>query len=102
MLTLPLEPTDDRADPIFKDAAGCAKWLGQLQLTNLQLAHSLLYTQLGELNRYPMRGLERLNTLELLRETVGYVQDDYAKKLIAKPLRSRNCGTAFHPSEAQA
>lgn len=86
MLTLPLEPTDDRADPVFKDAEGCAKWLGQLQLTNLQLAHSLLYTQLCELNRYPMRGLERLDTLELLRETVGYVQDDYAKKLIAKPL----------------
>lgn len=86
MLTLPLEPTDDRANPLFKDAAGCAQWLGQLQLTNLQLAHSLLLTQINELNRYPMRGLERLNTLELLRETVGYVQDDYAKKLIAKPL----------------
>jgi len=86
MLTLPLEPTDDRANPLFKDAAGCAQWLSQLQLTNLQLAHSLLLTQINELNRYPMRGLERLNTLELLRETVGYVQDDYAKKLIAKPL----------------
>ncbi|TAN75445.1 MAG: hypothetical protein EPN14_08455 [Gallionella sp.] len=86
MLTLPLEPTDDRADPIFKDAASCARWIGQLQLTNLQLAHSLLLTQVNELNRYPMRGLERLNTLELLRETVGYVQDDYARKLIAKPL----------------
>lgn len=86
MLTLPLDPTDDRADPIFKDASGCAKWLGQLQLTNLQLAHSLLYSQINELNRYPMRGLERFNTLELLRETVGYVQDDYAKKLISKPL----------------
>lgn len=86
MLTLPLEPTDDRANPLFKDAAGCAQWLGQLQLTNLQLAHSLLLTQINELNRYPMRGLERLNTLELLRETVGYVQDDYAKKLIAKAL----------------
>ncbi len=86
MLTLPLDPTDDRADPIFKDASECAKWLGQLQLTNLQLAHSLLYTQISELNRYPMRGLERFNTLELLRETVGYVQDDYAKKLISKPL----------------
>jgi hypothetical protein len=86
MLTLPLEPTDDRANPVFKDAAGCAKWLGQLQLTNLQRAHSLLLTQINELNRYPMLGLERLNTLELLRETVGYVQDDYAKKLIAKPL----------------
>ena len=86
MLTLPLEPTDDRANPLFKDAAGCAQWLGQLQLTNLQLAHSLLLTQINEFNRYPMRGLERLNTLELLRETVGYVQNDYAKKLIAKPL----------------
>lgn len=86
MLTLPLEPTDDRANPLFKDAASCAKWLGQLQLTNLQLAHSLLYTQISELNRYPMRGLERLDTLELLRETVGYVQDDYAKKLTSKPL----------------
>ena len=86
MLTLPLEPTDDRANPLFKDAAGCAQWLSQLQLTNLQLAHSLLLTQINELNRYPMRGLERLNTLELLRETVGYVQDDYAKKLVAKPL----------------
>mgnify|MGYP005805621677 CR=1 FL=1 len=86
MLTLPLEPTDDRANPHFKDAAGCTQWLGQLQLTNLQLAHSLLFTQINEFNRYPMRGLERLNTLELLRETVGYVQDDYAKKLIAKPL----------------
>jgi len=86
MLTLPLEPTDDRANPLFKDAASCAQWLAQLQLTNLQLAHSLLFTQIREFNRYPMRGLERMNTLELLRETVGYVQDDCAKKLIARPL----------------
>lgn len=86
MLTLTLEPTDNLANPIFKDAAGCAQWLSQLQLTNLQLAHSQLLTQINELNRFPMSGLERLNSLELLRETVGYVQDDYAKKLIAKPL----------------
>lgn len=86
MLTLPLEPTDDRADPLFKDAAGCAQWLGQLQLTNLQRAHSLLLIQINELNRYPMRAVERLNILELLRETVGHVQNDYAKKLVAKPL----------------
>jgi cyclic-di-GMP-binding protein len=86
MLTLPLEPTDDRANPLFKDAESCAQWLKQLQLTNLQLAHSLLLTQINELTRFPMRGLERLNTLELLRDTVHYVQNDYAKKLIAKPL----------------
>lgn len=86
MLTLPLEPTDDRANPLFKDAESCAQWLKQLQLTNLQLAHSLLLTQINELTRFPMRGMERLNTLELLRDTVHYVQNDYAKKLIAKPL----------------
>lgn len=86
MLILPLEPTDDRANPIFKDTVSCELWLRQLQLTNLQLAHSQLLYQIGELNRYPMHGLERLNTLELLRETVGFVQEDYAKKLIGKPL----------------
>jgi len=85
-LTFPLEPTDDLADPLFRDAVSCAQWLKQLQLTNLHLAHSLLLTQLNELNRFPMRGLERLNTLELLRDTVHYVQNDYAKKIIAKPL----------------
>ena len=86
MLTLPLEPTDDLADPAFKDETSCSKWLAQLQLTNLQPAHSQLFIQLNEFNRYPMRGLDRLNTLERLRETIGYVQDNYAKKLIAKPL----------------
>lgn len=86
MLTLPLDPTDDRANPAFKDAAGCAQWLGQLQLTNLHLAHGVLRTQLDELNRYPMRGLERLHILELLRETVSSIQADYARKLVARKL----------------
>ena len=86
MLTLPIEPTDDRANPLFKDAGSCTQWLKQLQLTNLQLAHSLLLTQVNEFTRFAMRGLERLHTLELLRDTVHYVQNDYAKKLIAKPL----------------
>ncbi len=86
MLTLSLEPIDPLAHPAFRDVAGCAQWLSQLQLTNLQLAHSLLYTQITQLNRCALPGLERLNILEQLRETVGFVQDDYAKKLIAKPL----------------
>jgi hypothetical protein len=86
MLNLPLEPTDDRADPLFRDAESCAKWLSQLQLTNLQQAHGLLLTQINELTRFPMSGMERLKTLELLRDTVHYVQNDYARKLISKPL----------------
>ena len=86
MLNLPLDPTDDRADPVFRDVAGCEQWLGQFQLTNLQQAHTTLHNQIGELNRYPMRGLERLQVLELLRETVSHLQDDYARKLVTKPL----------------
>lgn len=90
MLTLPLDPTDDRANPAFRDAASCAQWLGQLQLTNLHAAHGALRAQLDEFNRYPMRGPERLNALELLRETVSFVQGDYAKKLVAKKLPLSN------------
>ncbi|HUX89099.1 MAG TPA: hypothetical protein VMV48_00220 [Gallionellaceae bacterium] len=86
MLILPLEPTDDRANPAFKNPASCEQWLSQLQFTNLHAVHNLLRTQLGEFNRFPMRVLDRLNTLEKLRETVATVQAEYAKKLIAKKL----------------
>jgi hypothetical protein len=85
-LELPLEPTDDRANPAFKNAASCALWVRQLQLTNLQLAHQQLLAQVNELNRYPMRHIDRLNTLEALRETVDHVQQSYSAKLIARPL----------------
>jgi hypothetical protein len=83
---LPLDPTDDLANPAFKDAASCAKWLGQLQLTNLNLAQGTLRAQLDEFNRYPLRGKDRLHTLEILRDTVATVQADYAKKLFGKKL----------------
>ncbi len=86
MLTLPLEPTDDRANPAFKNKAALEQWLAQLQLTNLHAAHQQLRKQMDEFNRFPMRALDRLHTLELLRETVAVVQADYAKKLVAKKL----------------
>ena len=86
MLTLPLEPTDDRANPAFRNPASCELWLSKLQFTNLHAVHSLLRAQLDEFNRLPLRVLDRLNTLEKLRETVATVQADYAKKLIAKKL----------------
>lgn len=83
---LPLEPTNDRARPAFTDAATCAKWLSQLQLTNLNLAHGTLRAQLDEFSRYPLRGKDRLQTLEALRETVATVQLDFAKRLLGKKL----------------
>ncbi len=86
MLTLSLEPTDDQANPTFKDLSSCEKWLAKLQLTNLQIAHSKLLIEINELNSYAMRGTDRMNILELLRDTVDYVQTEYAKKLAGKPL----------------
>jgi hypothetical protein len=86
MLTLPPEIRDDLANPAFKDAASCSKWLAQLQLTNLHQVHGVLRAQLDELNRFRLPGQERLQIMELLRETVSFVQADYAKKLIAKKL----------------
>lgn len=83
---LSLEPISDQANPAFKDAAACAKWLSQLQLTNLNLAQGTLRAQLDEFNRYPLRGKERLQTLETMRETVATVQTDFAKKLAGKKL----------------
>ncbi len=86
MLTLAIEPTDDRANPICKDLSSCRKWLAKLQLTNLKLAHSHLLTEMTELNRYPMRITDRIVILEVLRDTVDYVQSEYTKKLAGKPL----------------
>ncbi len=86
MLTLPLEPTDDRASPAFNNPATCKKWLAQLQFTDLQATSANLRGQLDEFNRYPMRGQDRLKTLDMLRETVHDVQRDYSKRLIGKPL----------------
>jgi hypothetical protein len=86
LLSLSLDPTVSHANPAFRNAAGCAQWLGQLQLTNLRLAHDALRKQLDELNRCPLSGLERLGIMEQLRETVADIQTDYAGKLSAKKL----------------
>jgi len=83
---LSLDPIDELAKPAFKDVTTCLKWLSQLQLTNLNLAQGTLRAQLDEFNRYPLRGKERLKTLEAMRETVAAVQADYAKKLYGKKL----------------
>ncbi|GAB1233468.1 hypothetical protein [Ferrigenium sp. UT5] len=83
---LSLEPTDDRAHPAFRDVASCRQWLGQLQLTNLNLAHASLRTEIDELNRLALPGRERLQVLEALRETVAQVQHDFARKLVGKAL----------------
>jgi hypothetical protein len=86
MLILSLEPTDEDARPAFKNVSTCKKWLKQLQFTNLGATQALLHEQLAEFDRYPVRGLERLEVMELLRETVHELQEECAKRIDAKPL----------------
>lgn len=81
---LPQESAAVLDQPPFKDAASCTTWLGQLQLTNLGLAQSTLRKQLEDLNRLQIDGGERLQILEILRETVAMVQNDFARKLLGK------------------
>ena len=83
---LPLEPINEQARPVFKDAVTCSKWLNQLQLTNLNLAQHTLRMQLDEFNRSLIRGKDRFQALEAMRETVATVQTDFAKKLFGKKL----------------
>jgi hypothetical protein len=86
MLIWSLEPTDEDASPAFKNVSTCKKWLQQMQFTNLSATQANLREQLAEFDRYPVRGLERLQVLETLRKTVHELQEDCAKKIDAKPL----------------
>ncbi len=86
MLILSLEPTDEDARPAFKNVSTCKKWLQQLPFTNLSATQALLREQLAEFDRYPVRGLERLQVLEFLRETVRELQEDGAKRIAGSPL----------------
>ena len=83
---LSLEPTDDKARPAFHNEAGCRAWLSQLQLTNLGSAQGNVRKQVDELNRFPMQAEERLRILEALREPVAQLQNDFARRLVGKPL----------------
>ncbi|MGI9046294.1 MAG: hypothetical protein ACR2FI_05810 [Burkholderiales bacterium] len=64
---------------LFHDARSCKRWLSALALTNAQLAHREISAQLAKQQEAQLSGLERLKILELLREPVAFVQDQYRK-----------------------
>lgn len=83
---LNLPQTDAKAKPAFTDAASCARWISQFQLTDIRLAHQTLSKKLWELNHASLPPVDRLKITEQLREIVGIVQSGYAKKIAGKPL----------------
>lgn len=87
MLNLDLPAIDPAAPrPEFSDAAACRQWLKALPLTNVQAVQGELGQQLELLSHYPLSALERLKTLELMREIVAYIAGELGKKYHNKPL----------------
>ncbi len=83
---LSLPQTDAKVKPAFTDAASCARWISQFQLTDIRLAHQTLSKKIWELNHAELAPLDRLKITEQLRETVEIVQSGYARKIVGKPL----------------
>ena len=85
MTDLDLPAVSPDAEPEFKDASGCAKWLQTVPLINVGPAHSRLLEALEELNAYKVSPAERLKIMELLREPVSFVQKEQSKKFSSRP-----------------
>ncbi|MGH8715416.1 MAG: hypothetical protein ACREUI_01570 [Burkholderiales bacterium] len=86
MLPMPLPDIRPGAATELRDAASCKRWVEQLPLTNPAQAHQALTAELKRFLQFKTGSLERLKTLEVLRETVELVQAECAKKYSAKPL----------------
>jgi len=85
-MNLDLPPTDTQQPPQFADLAQCRTWQAALPLSNPVQAQAQLLRQLHLLNRYTLTGEVRLAMLELLRESIQFVQEESAKKFSGKPL----------------
>jgi hypothetical protein len=81
-----LPPVSRNQPPAFADAKGCREWLNHLPLANPTQAQSQLGTELDRLNHYALAAGERLRILELLRESVAFVQNECTKRFAARAL----------------
>jgi hypothetical protein len=70
----------------FNDSATCERWVQQLPLTNIQQSHRLLKSQIATLRAARLPALERLRILESLRQSIAFVQGEYANRYIGRPL----------------
>lgn len=86
MLLMPLPEVRSGADTELSDAASCKRWVEQLPLTNSAQVQQALTSELKRFLEFRTGPLERLKTLEKLRETVELVQTECAKKYAGKPL----------------
>lgn len=99
--TAPEPLPDAAAGGAFIDAAGCARWLKGVSLMHALSAHRQLTTRLAALNAVELNAEDRLGILETLRQPVVYVQAEFARAFIGKPLPVRAEGRdAFRACQA--
>jgi hypothetical protein len=70
----------------FADAKGCKEWLGALPLTNIPQAQTLVLEGLGALNESDFPAIERLKSLELLRDKIAFLQGEQRSRYFGKSL----------------
>jgi len=89
----PVSRSGQRA-PQFQDKPSCRAWLRALPLTNVQLSHTALHTQLRLLNRYAAAPLERLKIMEELREAAAFLQGELGRQYWSQAAPLNNSGQA--------
>ncbi len=81
-----LPDTGITAPPAFVNPVSCQDWLATVPMANPAQAQAMVLRQLNLLHRYTLAAADRLAVLESLRETVGDMQGDVAKKFAGKAL----------------
>jgi hypothetical protein len=78
----------------FPDARGCKEWLNALPLTNIPQAQSMVLEALRALAPSPLEPLERLKSLELMREKIAFLQGEQRSRYFGKslPLAAADAG----------
>ena len=74
------------AAPEFVDSVTAKGWVDSVPLANVAAAQHQLLLQVKEFNRYSVPAPVRLETLEVLREAVNFVQIEQAKRFTHRAL----------------
>lgn len=85
-ITFDLPSTGNEHPPNFLTPVACHDWLATVPMANAAQAQTMFLRQLNLLHRFQLAGKTRFEILEVLRESVGDMQDDMAKKFAGKPL----------------
>lgn len=86
MIRFELPAPEATEQAAFTSAAACRAWLAGVPLTDCHQAQTLLSRQMYLLARTALPPAERLDILELLRETILFAQNGCARRFAGKPL----------------